>query len=227
MKRSGWIHIALCALIVVLALALRKGVVHVVTISGSGCEPQLMAGDRVAVLRSQWLDTIPRRGDIVTFTHPFACGCLFVGRVASEPGDTLWIDADGNLSERSKACDLVVVPKAGQKLSIDIQSIRLYNQTIRLHEPAKSAIIDGLLYVSGEPTDSFSFANSYYWIEANLPEQDSRTLGLVPVGDVCGTVTCILYSHDPDMPCWRGWRWERLIRFVERPKEHTNALGKR
>ena len=206
MKRIKWIHIALCLLIVAAAIVVRVCVIHMVTVSDDSCAPRLHAGDRVAVLRAL-CSSMPERGDIVTFTHPATGSELYVGTIAAAPSDTLWIDADGQLTTRHEAADLVVVPAEGQQLLIDVQNIRLFNQAIQLYEPVKSAIIDEALYVSGEAVEHYRFTQSYYWLQGNRPDLDSRTLGLIPASHITGTVQCVLYGHDPSQPLWKGWRW--------------------
>lgn len=194
-------------LIIVSAIALRVWVMCIVTIGSDACAPTLLQGDRVAVLHQECRDTVQLlRGEWVVFAHPYCHDSLLVGRIAAQPGDTLWIDAEGHLSQRSDACDLVVVPQRGQCLQIDVQSIRLYNQAIKLHEPVKSAIVDGQLYVSGRQADTYNFAHSYYWIMTGSAAQDSRTLGLIPASCIKGRVLCVLFGHDPAQPLWQGWR---------------------
>ena len=204
-------HYLLCAAIVLAAVALRWWVVEVVTITSDGCQPALLAGDRVAINKRAYDKAQPAKGDFIIFTDPRCADSVCVGCITALPGDTLWIDDNGEPGQRAGASDLVVVPRGGQTIETDIQNIRLYNAAINSHEPANSAIVDDRLYIHGSEANHYRFTHSYYWISTTPEGIDSRHFGLIPSTLMRGKVWGVLYSHDPACDIFHGWRRGRFL----------------
>jgi signal peptidase I len=53
----------------------------------------------------------------------------------------------------------------------------------------------------------------YYWVEAisRNNELSSRQLGFIPEDRIIGRACLILFSRDPSLPFWEGYRSERLL----------------
>lgn len=85
------------ATVVLVAVLLRLTLVTPFTVPSSTMVPTLQAGDKILVLRSNFLTGSVGRGDIIVFHRPtyFPChasgsGDYLVQRVIGMPGETIW-----------------------------------------------------------------------------------------------------------------------------------------
>ena len=53
----------------------------------------------------------------------------------------------------------------------------------------------------------------YYWMESVNPANraDSHVLGFIAEEYIIGRAFMVVYSRDPSMPLWKGWRTHRLL----------------
>lgn len=98
-----------------------------------------------------------------------------------------------------------VVPGKGRAVKVYPWNIKLLCNTILAHEHCAAEVKDGVLYVEGRRTDSFTFTKDYYWMASNDPVNlcDSRLFGFVPDDHLIGKA-------------WRIWYSSRENRFMRR-----------
>ena len=98
-----------------------------------------------------------------------------------------------------------VVPGKGRAVKVYPWNIKLLCNTILAHEHRAAEVKDGVLYVEGRRTDSFTFTKDYYWMVSNDPVNlcDSRLFGFVPDDHLIGKA-------------WRIWYSSRENRFMRR-----------
>ena len=82
-----------------LSIALTLFVVQGFCVSGSCMEPHLYTGERVLAWKAAYLESNPKRGDIVIFHYPRDPRQTYVKRIIGLPGETLtmragrmWVD---------------------------------------------------------------------------------------------------------------------------------------
>lgn len=230
---------------VFLVLAIRFVGISVIEIPEDGERPVFMAGDHVAVNKwayglrvspMKWLDYVrlggskAGLGEWVAFNDPSQCDSvssvdernIFIGYCFACPGDSLWIDACGNVF-RNKPNDVclfrvVRLPKDGEYVRITPDNVYWYNQMINRHEGLTSTVESDSLYVDGQLVMNFRFTNDYYWMSsANCRNMaDSRTFGFVPDNYIIGRLTRVLYSFDKTAAWYKPFRWERTMMEVGR-----------
>ena len=67
------------------------------TVSGSSMEDTLSNGDNLIVDKISYRFHDPERFDVVVFPYRYQEKTYFLKRVIGLPGETIWIDADGNI----------------------------------------------------------------------------------------------------------------------------------
>ena len=67
------------------------------TVSGSSMEDTLSNGDNLIVDKISYRFHDPERFDVVVFPYRYQEKTYFIKRVIGLPGETIWIDADGNI----------------------------------------------------------------------------------------------------------------------------------
>jgi len=88
---------AAITIVVLVAVLLRLTLIAPFTVPSSAMAPTLQAGDRILVLRSNFLTGSIGRGDIIVFHRPASFPCqtsgtaqYLVQRVIGLPGETIW-----------------------------------------------------------------------------------------------------------------------------------------
>ena len=197
-----------------IVFALRTVVFSVLEIPHSGYSPLLQKGDRVLVQRwsygyrlfwkGEYHRLCPKPivcGDWVAFNLPDNGGTC-IGRIFACPEDTVWMGANGLVSEFqnfSKGCIWpVVLPAKDKKIRATKWDKGLYDQTLRHYEQPSA-------YHAGDST--YCFCHNYYWISSGSDENlsDSRTMGFLPEEYILGKVSTVLYAVDTcqKWPCLR------------------------
>lgn len=216
-----WAAVALC----------RTCWLTLVEVPQACMQPSFLAGDRLLVDRWQcgfrvpfmdfhayhrWGRRRPAKGDWVVFNMPVAgnrpdTSALCVGRVMGCPGDTVWMGAHGRAcSHRSYAAGCiwpVAVPAARSYVQLCRWNAAIYHQTIRMHE------LDSVAHIQEDASPYFRFAHNYYWMESGSDTSyfDSRVFGFVPEECLVGTVACVAFSLNPDLPLHQAWRRGRFL----------------
>ena len=106
----------------------------------------------------------------------------------------------------------LVVPGRGRAVKVRPWNRTLLCNTLLLHERRSAYIQGDTLYVDGQPADSCTFSQDYYWISTNNDANlsDSRLFGFVPQDHVIGKAARIWLSKEQGTGLFSGYRWERI-----------------
>lgn len=108
------------------------------------------------------------------------------------------------------------VPKKGDKIELNLQTLPLYERIIGVYEGNELEVKDSVIYINGQPADSYTFAMDYYWMMGDNRHRsaDSRFWGFVPEDHVVGKAYFIWLSMDKDKSFLSKIRWNRMFRFI-------------
>jgi signal peptidase I len=111
------------------------------------------------------------------------------------------------------------VPKKGTTLALNAYNFPIYERIIRVYENNKLEVKDGVYYLNGKPSKTYTFKMDYYWMMGDNRHNsaDSRYWGFVPEDHVVGRPVMVWLSLDKD----KGWfsgkiRWNRFFKNAER-----------
>lgn len=168
----GW-GAALLALI----LAIRAFVLDVVDIPTPSMEPAIPAGSRLiasklayglrAPLSNErlWGDTLPRRGEVVTFANPYDPKSLYVKRVIAMPGDVVGYVGKTLFVNGNAVTTATAIRQEGTTvLREERLGVATYWVRLDPHKPAKDfgplTLLPGQYFVMGDNRDdSFDSRN--------------------------------------------------------------------
>jgi signal peptidase I len=116
------------------------------------------------------------------------------------------------LAEREVSSYKIVVPKAGMKMPLNMETLSLYGKSILDEKGSEATITNGSLFVAGKKVDSYTFQFNYYWfLSDNVNESvDSRYIGFISEKDIIGRAFTIWYSSDKGKI-----RWNRIFSGVK------------
>lgn len=91
------------------------------------------------------------------------------------------------------------VPRAGDVIPMNRQTLILYRKNIEYETGAKLEWRKGRVFMNGSPVESYRFEKNYYFFCGDKVgnSQDSRYFGLVPEEFIVGVVPKVLYSRTP------------------------------
>ena len=108
------------------------------------------------------------------------------------------------------------VPKKGEKVELNLKTLPLYERIIVAYEGNNLQVKDSVIYINGQPTDSYTFGMDYYWMMGDNRHcsADSRYWGFVPEDHIVGKAYFIWLSLDKDKTFLDKIRWKRMFRFI-------------
>ncbi|MCD8207915.1 MAG: signal peptidase I [Bacteroidales bacterium] len=109
------------------------------------------------------------------------------------------------------------IPYAGATVELNLENLPLYERLITTYEGNELRVgTDGEIYINGEKTDTYTFAQDYYWMMGDNRHNslDSRYWGFVPEDHIVGKPVVIWFSSDAGKPFPKNVRWRRLFKFV-------------
>lgn len=111
----------------------------------------------------------------------------------------------------------LTIPSKGSSVKLDMSNISLYSHIIEIYEENKLEIRDSLIYINGQPADSYTFKMNYYWMmgDNRHDSADSRYWGFVPEDHVVGKPVFVWLSIDKEAS---GLKKIRFNRFFKRAK---------
>lgn len=109
------------------------------------------------------------------------------------------------------------IPKKGVTVPLNRETIPFYREIIGKYEGNQLFEKDGIIYINGTPSDSYTFRMDYYFMMGDNRHNsaDSRFWGFVPEDHVVGKASFIWFSVNPDKSFFSGIRWGRMFRSVK------------
>ena len=111
------------------------------------------------------------------------------------------------------------IPKKGTTLALNAYNLPIYERIIRVYENNKFEVKDGVYYINGKASKTYTFKMDYYWMMGDNRHNsaDSRFWGFVPEDHIVGRPVLVWLSLDKD----KGWfsgkiRWNRFFKNAER-----------
>jgi signal peptidase I, bacterial type len=109
------------------------------------------------------------------------------------------------------------IPKKGETVEIDIQSLPLYSRIITSYEGGELKVTgDGRIFINGEEASSYTFKQDYYFMMGDNRHNslDSRYWGFVPENHIVGRPSLVWLSTDVNRRFPNNIRWGRFFKFV-------------
>ncbi len=105
----------------------------------------------------------------------------------------------------------LTVPKKGDVLQVNPQTIAIYRRLIVTYEHNTMDEVNGKYIINGKETTTYTTKYNYYWMmgDNRHRSQDSRFWGFVPETNVVGKASLIWFSWD------KGPRWKRLFNGIK------------
>ena len=116
----------------------------------------------------------------------------------------------------------VWIPKKGEKISLTLDNIAVYERPIKVYEGNKLDIRDGKIFINDQEASEYTFKMDYYWMQGDNRDNslDSRYWGFVPEDHIVGTPAIILISFDKDHGLFNGGiRWNRIFKMPNPDKK--------
>lgn len=111
------------------------------------------------------------------------------------------------------------VPKKGQTIPIDKQTIALYGPLIARYEDNDQVRITPTeIRIAGDRITTYTFKQDYYFMmgDNRHNSEDSRYWGFVPEDHIVGKAIFVWLSVDPvPADIWHKIRWNRLFRLIQ------------
>ncbi len=108
------------------------------------------------------------------------------------------------------------IPSAGATVELNLSNLPLYERLITAYEGNDLRVRGGDIYINGEKTDTYTFAQDYYWMMGDNRHNslDSRYWGFVPETHIVGKPVVIWFSSDAGKSFPKSVRWRRLFKFL-------------
>lgn len=106
------------------------------------------------------------------------------------------------------------IPSRGATVALDTSNICFYERIIDVYEGNDLMIKEGIIYINGQPSDSYTFRMDYYWMMGDNRHNsaDSRYWGFVPEDHVAGTPRFIWLSINKEARGLKKIRFNRMFR---------------
>jgi len=110
------------------------------------------------------------------------------------------------------------IPKAGDKIDLNIKTLPLYKKIITDYEFNDLKVIDEDILVNGIKENEYVFKQDYYWMmgDNRYNSEDSRVWGFVPFDHVLGRPVFIWMSIEGLFNGIENWnfRWDRVFTTI-------------
>lgn len=110
------------------------------------------------------------------------------------------------------------IPEKGATVKLDLDNISLYSRIIDVYEENDLEVRDSLIYINGEPSDSYTFKMDYYWMmgDNRHDSADSRFWGFVPEDHIVGRPIFVWLSVDKEATGLKKIRFNRFFKGARR-----------
>ncbi|MCS6991291.1 MAG: signal peptidase I [Chitinophagales bacterium] len=117
----------------------------------------------------------------------------------------------------------IVIPKAGQTVTLSLNNLALYQQIITRYE-GHSLDFDrktGKIIIDGKETNQYTFRMNYYWMMGDNRHNslDSRYWGFVPEDHIVGKAWFIWMSWNKHGNFLNKIRWTRLFSAIHKKSD--------
>ena len=110
------------------------------------------------------------------------------------------------------------IPKAGDKINLNIKTLPLYKKIITDYEFNDLKVIDEDILINGIKENEYVFKQDYYWMmgDNRYNSEDSRVWGFVPFDHVLGRPVFIWMSIEGLFNGIENWnfRWDRVFTTI-------------
>ena len=109
------------------------------------------------------------------------------------------------------------VPAKGDTLQLDMLNLPIYQRLISTYEQNDLQIIEGDIYINGEPAVSYVVQMDYFFVMGDNRHNsaDSRYWGFVPEDHLLGKAVAVWFSIEPDKRIIGGLRKERIFSSIK------------
>lgn len=109
------------------------------------------------------------------------------------------------------------IPSKGATVPLDLTNLSLYQQIIDIYENNKLEVKDSVIYINGEPADSYTFKMDYYWMmgDNRHDSADSRFWGFVPEDHIIGRPVLVWLSIDKEASGFKRIRFNRFFKLAK------------
>ncbi len=106
------------------------------------------------------------------------------------------------------------VPAKGATVALTTENLPLYERIIDVYEQNELKVDGDVIYINGEPADSYTFKMDYYFMMGDNRHNsaDSRFWGFVPEDHIVGHPRFVWLSLDPDKSFPDNIRWSRMFK---------------
>ena len=122
----------------------------------------------------------------------------------------------------------IYIPKAGDKIKLNIGNLPIYKKVIKDYENNKIYINDNKIYINDKISNEYIFKQDYYWMmgDNRYNSEDSRVWGFVPFDHVLGKPVFIWMSIDGLFNGLSNWkfRWDRVFTTIGLDGESKSYL---
>ena len=110
------------------------------------------------------------------------------------------------------------IPKAGDKIDLNIKTLPLYKKIITDYEFNDLKVVDEDILINGIKENEYVFKQDYYWMmgDNRYNSEDSRVWGFVPFDHVLGRPVFIWMSIEGLFNGIENWnfRWDRVFTTI-------------
>ncbi|MDO4881531.1 MAG: signal peptidase I [Capnocytophaga sp.] len=120
----------------------------------------------------------------------------------------------------------ITIPAQGKTITLTTKNLPIYQQIIENYEKNTLEVKDNEIFINGQKTTSYTFAQDYYWMmgDNRHNSEDSRYWGFVPFDHVVGKPVLIWMSWNANASGLDKIRWNRLFTTVNGEGEPVSYL---